>query len=248
MPTRVTCPLLDFSRETCPRYLALSFSILISCFATLAYLSGSCVACQCSVRMVRTKNVTPVGGGDDQDPICPFRLDKGKYVYLEQQGGKKKRKMDRASRAAVAAATTERAEQGGQLRICSNQITFRVCRLSSQTRSTPARFDPSSPVTTTTPPSSTTPASATPVPITTIATPTASTTPTSTILTPSTTPPIPPPRFRERDKIEVRPLAEDPRLSDLQRATAAKVCRFRRFVLALSSLHLCVLLLCCALV
>jgi hypothetical protein len=40
-------------------------------------------------------------------------------------------------------------------------------------------------------------------------------------------PPIPPARFREWDETEVRPLAADPRLIDLQRAMAALVHRFR---------------------
>jgi hypothetical protein len=37
----------------------------------------------------------------------------------------------------------------------------------------------------------------------------------------------PPPRFREHDEFEVRPLAADPRLLDLQRATATRVRQFR---------------------
>ena len=45
--------------------------------------------------------------------------------------------------------------------------------------------------------------------------------------TPIPAPPIPPARFRERDETEVRPLAADPRLFDLQRAIAARVHRFR---------------------
>jgi hypothetical protein len=59
-----------------------------------------------------------------------------------------KRKLGRATRAAVAAAA-ERAEQGGQLRIGSDQIAFRVSHLSSRTLFTLARFDPSTPATTT---------------------------------------------------------------------------------------------------
>ena len=60
--------------------------------------------------MVRTKNVTP-GGGDDQDLPRPFKQDKGKTVYLEQQGGKKKCRLDRATRATVVTvAPTGRAE------------------------------------------------------------------------------------------------------------------------------------------
>jgi hypothetical protein len=77
--------------------------------------------------MVRTKNITPSGGGDDEDPPRPFRQVKGKTVYLEQQEGREKRRLDRAARAAlVAAATADQAEQGGQLRISSNQIAYRV--------------------------------------------------------------------------------------------------------------------------
>jgi hypothetical protein len=37
--------------------------------------------------MVRTKNVSAPGGGDDEDPPRPFRQVKGKTVYLEQQEG-----------------------------------------------------------------------------------------------------------------------------------------------------------------
>jgi hypothetical protein len=60
--------------------------------------------------MVMTKNVTLARGGDDQDPPCPFKQDKGKEVYLEQLGGKKKRKLDRATGAVVVAAVAERGE------------------------------------------------------------------------------------------------------------------------------------------
>ena len=66
--------------------------------------------------MVQTKNVSLSGGGDDEDPPGPFRQVKGKTVYLEQQEGKKKCRMDRAARAALAAAA-EQAERGGQLKI-----------------------------------------------------------------------------------------------------------------------------------
>jgi hypothetical protein len=45
-----------------------------------------------------------VRGGDDEDPPRPFRQVKGKTIYIEQQEGKKKRRMDRAARAALAAA------------------------------------------------------------------------------------------------------------------------------------------------
>jgi hypothetical protein len=74
--------------------------------------------------MVSTKNVTPLGGGDDEDPPHPFRQVKGKIVYLEQQEGRKKRRLDRAARAALAAAATDHTEQGGQLRISSDQIAY----------------------------------------------------------------------------------------------------------------------------
>jgi hypothetical protein len=56
--------------------------------------------------MVRTKNSTPSGGEDDEDPPRPFKHVKGKIVYLEQQEGRKKRHLDRAAHAALAAATT----------------------------------------------------------------------------------------------------------------------------------------------
>jgi hypothetical protein len=102
------------------------------------------------------------------------------------------------------------------LRIASDQIAFRVRRLSSRDRSTPSRFDPSNLVTT--PPSSTTPAPTTLEP---------STTPTSIAPALASVAPIPPPRFSERDESKVCPLAADPRLLDLQRATTARVLRFR---------------------
>jgi hypothetical protein len=51
--------------------------------------------------MSRTKNVSALGGGDDEDHPRPFRQVKGKTVYLEQQEG-------RAARAALAAATDVR--------------------------------------------------------------------------------------------------------------------------------------------
>jgi hypothetical protein len=77
-----------------------------------------------------TKNVTLAGGGDDHDPPRPFRLYKGKEVYLEQYEGKKKRKLDRATRAAravvAAAAAAETGEKGEQVRIGSDQIAFHV--------------------------------------------------------------------------------------------------------------------------
>jgi hypothetical protein len=74
--------------------------------------------------MVRTKNVLAPGGGDDEDPPRPFRQVKGKTVYLEQKEGHKKWRLDRAARAAIAAA--EQAERGGQLQISSDQIAYRV--------------------------------------------------------------------------------------------------------------------------
>jgi hypothetical protein len=55
--------------------------------------------------MPHTKNVSALGGGDDEDPRRPFRRVKGKTVYLEQQEGRKKRRTDRAARAAAAAAS-----------------------------------------------------------------------------------------------------------------------------------------------
>jgi hypothetical protein len=52
-------------------------------------------------------------GGDDEDPPRPFRQVKGKTVYLEQQEGRKKRCLDRAAQAAIAATTAaEQAERG----------------------------------------------------------------------------------------------------------------------------------------
>jgi hypothetical protein len=98
--------------------------------------------------MVWKKNVTPSGGGDDEDPPCPFRQVKGKTLYLEQQEGRKKRRMDRAACAAlVAVAATDQAERGGQLQISSNQIAYRLCRLASQPRSTaPPLLPPQSPL------------------------------------------------------------------------------------------------------
>jgi hypothetical protein len=60
--------------------------------------------------MVRTKNITSSGGGDDEDPPRPFRQVKGKTVYLDQQEGKKKRRLDRAARAALAVAAADQTE------------------------------------------------------------------------------------------------------------------------------------------
>jgi type II secretory pathway pseudopilin PulG len=174
--------------------------------------------------MPRTKNVSAPGGGDDEDPPRPFRQVKGKTVYLEQQEGRKKQRLDRAARAAAtAAAAAEQAEQGAQLQIPSDQIAYRFRRHASRARSSA----PTTPSTASTP-ATTSPAPVTPAPSTTSAIPTTSTTPASTAPSaPLSTPPIPPARFRERDETEVRPLAADPRLFDLQRATAAWVRRFR---------------------
>jgi hypothetical protein len=166
--------------------------------------------------MPRTKNVSAPGGGDDEDPRRPFRQVKGKIVYLEQQEGRKKRRMDRAARAA-AAATAEQAELGDQPQTPSDQIAYRVRRLASWPRSS-----------TTTTASASTPPPTLLAPVTPFVPSTTSTTPASTAPPPApvSAPPIPPARFRERDETEVRPLAADPRLFDLQRATAARVRRF----------------------
>jgi hypothetical protein len=167
--------------------------------------------------MPRTKNVSAPGGGDDEDPHRPFRQVKGKTVYLEQQEGRKKRRMDRAARAAAAAAAAaEQAELGDQPQTPSDQIAYRVRCLASRPRS-------STHTTTSTPPPTL------PAPITPVAPSTTSTTPASTTPPPApvSVPPIPPARFWERDETEVRPLATDPRLFDLQRATVAWVRRFR---------------------
>jgi hypothetical protein len=111
--------------------------------------------------------------------------------------------MDRAARAAAAAAAVaEQAELGDQPQTPSDQIAYRVRRLASRPRS--STTTPVAPSTT-----STTPASTAPPPA------------------PVSAPPIPPARFWECDETEVRPLAADPRLFDLQRATAARVHRFR---------------------
>jgi hypothetical protein len=174
--------------------------------------------------MPRTKNVSAPGGGDDEDPPRPFRQVKGKTVYLEQQEGRKKRRLDRAACAAAAAAVAaEQAEQGAQLQIPSNQIAYQVRRPASRPRSSA----PTTPTTATTPPP-TSPAPVTPAPSTTSAMPTTSTTPASTAPSaPLSAPPIPPAHIQERDETKVRPLVADPRLFDLQRATAARVHRFR---------------------
>jgi hypothetical protein len=168
--------------------------------------------------------VSTPGGGDDEDPPRPFRQVKGKTVYLEQQEGRKKRRLYTTARAALAAAAAaEQAERGAQLEIPSDQIAYRVRRLASR----PCSSAPTTPTTATTPP----PTSLAPVthaPSTTSAIPTTSTTPASSApFAPLSAPPIPPARFQERDETEVRPLAADPRMFDLQRATAERVRRFR---------------------
>jgi hypothetical protein len=142
--------------------------------------------------MVGTKNVTPAGGGDDQDPPRSFRQVRVKTVYLEHQGGKKKRRLDRATRAAIAAAAADQAERGGQLRISSNQIAFQVRRLASWSHSSTARSTPSDLVSTLPP---TSPAPVALEPSTTPTATTTSTTPASTAPAHASTPPIPPPRF-----------------------------------------------------
>jgi hypothetical protein len=184
----------------------------------------SCELSRHHFRMPHTKNVSAPGGGDDEDPRRPFRQVKGKTVYLEQQEGRKKRRTDRAARAAAAAAATAaQAELGDQSETPSDQIAYCVRRLASRPRSS------THPTASTPPP--TLPAPVTPVaPSTTTAIPATSTTPASTAPpppAPASAPPVPPPRFRERDETQVQPLAADPRLFDLQRATAARVCRFR---------------------
>jgi hypothetical protein len=169
-----------------------------------------------------TKNVSALGGGDDEDPRRPFRQVKGKTVYLEQQEGCKKRRTDRAARAAAAAAAAAQAELGDQPQTPSDQIAYHVRRLASRSRS-------STHTSASTPPP-TLPAPVTPVaPSTTTTIPATSTTPASTAPppAPASAPPVPPPQFRDRDETEVQPLAADPRLFDLQRATAARVRRFR---------------------
>jgi hypothetical protein len=133
--------------------------------------------------------------------------------------------LDRAARATLAAATAaEQAERGGQLQISSDQIAYRVRRLASRPRSSA----PSTPAIATTPPP-TTLALVAPEPSTTSAIPTTFNTPICTAPPPApfSAPPIPPARFRERDETEVRPLAADPRLIDLQRAIVARARRFR---------------------
>jgi hypothetical protein len=163
--------------------------------------------------MSRTKNVSAPGGGDDEDPRRPFRQVKGKTVHLEQQEGCKKRCMDRAARAAAAAAAVAQVKLGDQLQTPSDQIAYHVRRLASRPRSS-----------TTTTTSASTPPPTLPAPVTPVAPSTTSTTPASTAPPPApvSAPPIPPARFRERDETEVGPLAADPWLFDLQRATAAR--------------------------
>jgi hypothetical protein len=126
---RVSCPAWFLSLE---KFLGSYHSIQALPTALYSRLSFL-LSCSSQFGMVRTKNITPSGGGDDEDPPHPFRQVKGKTIYLNQQEGKKKRRLDRAARAALAAATIDQAEQGGQLRISSYQIAFRVRRLVSRT-------------------------------------------------------------------------------------------------------------------
>jgi hypothetical protein len=187
------------------------------CLASLSHL-------QSSGQDATHEECVGARGGDDEDPPRPFKQVKGKTVYLELQEGCKKRCLDRAARAALAiAAAAEQAERGAQLQIPSDQIAYCVRRLASRPRSSA----PTTPTTATTPPP-TSPDPVTPAPSTTSAIPTTSSTLASIVPTaPLYAPPIPPARFRERDETEVRPLAADPKLFDLQRATAARVRRFR---------------------
>jgi hypothetical protein len=122
--------------------------------------------------------------------------------------------MDRAARAVAVAA--EQAELGDQPQTPSDQIVYRVRRLACRPRSSTHTI-------------ASTPPPTLPAPVIPVAPSTTSTTPASTAPPPApvSAPPIPPARFRERDETEVQPLAADPRLFDLQRATAARVRRFR---------------------
>jgi hypothetical protein len=61
-----------------------------------------------------------------QGPSSPLQAGQGEDVYLEQQEDRKKRRLDRAARATLAAAVAEQAERGGQLQISSDQIAYRV--------------------------------------------------------------------------------------------------------------------------
>jgi hypothetical protein len=87
---RFSCPAWFLSLETFPgSYFTLIRPYLLlycSCLPFLIILQR--VSSQ--FRMVRTKNVTPLGGGDDQDPPRPFRQDKGKTVHLEQQWARRR--------------------------------------------------------------------------------------------------------------------------------------------------------------
>jgi hypothetical protein len=56
--------------------------------STSAYLFT--LLCSSLVRMAWTKNVSSLGGGDDEDPPRPFWQVKEETVYLEQQEGRKK--------------------------------------------------------------------------------------------------------------------------------------------------------------
>jgi type II secretory pathway pseudopilin PulG len=172
--------------------------------------------------MPRTKNASASGGGDDEDPRRPFRQVKGKTVFLEQQEGRKKRRMDREARAvAAAAAAAAQAALGDQPHVPSDQIAFRARRLVSRPRSSTHTSASTPPLTLPAPVTPIAPSTSTAIPTT---TPASTATPAPA---PASAPPVPPPRFRERDETEVRPLVSDPRLFDLQRATAARVRRFR---------------------
>jgi hypothetical protein len=217
----------DYVTKTCSPLLSFQCSCLPVC-PSLVLLGPSLsrdISMQHSDQDGVDKECLGVRGKRRRGPPRPFRQVKGKKVYLEQPEGRKKCRMDRAARAALAVAVVaEQAERGGQLQISSDQIAYRVRRLASRPRS----IAPSTLSATVSTPPPTSPAPVAPEPSTTSAIPTTSTTPASTIPPPApiSALPIPPPRFRERDETEVRPLASDPRLLDLQRATVARVCRF----------------------
>jgi hypothetical protein len=193
------------------------FQVDISSFDILSTIIDLCLASlshlQSSGQDVAHEECVSARGGDDEDPRRPFRQVKGKTVYLEQQEGRKKRRMDRAAQAvAAAAAAAEQADLGDQPQTPSDQIAYRVRRLASRPRSS-------------THTTASTPRPTLPAPVTPVAPSTTSTTP--AFAAPPPVPPIPPARFQERDETKVRPLAADPRLFDLQRATTTRVRRFR---------------------
>jgi hypothetical protein len=115
-------------------YLLLYYSCLP--FLIIVYRVSS----QC--RMVRTKNVTPCHrqGRRWPGPSSPFQARQGQGSLSSAAGGKKKRLLDIDTCATVEA--VDQTKQGGQLSIASDQIAFRIRRLSSQARSYPTRFDP----------------------------------------------------------------------------------------------------------